>query len=91
MGYHVYFRLQATNCRDSMTKHREQSTEDRAKRIDSIWSQVCFSLLQQVLENEHIKREKGFWCYCINVKVIAINSTIFWLPIQTQFRDYSLN
>ena len=32
-------------CRASMTKHRQQSTKVRAKEIDSIWSQVCSSLL----------------------------------------------
>ena len=32
-------------CRVSMTKHKPQSTKFRAKGIDSIWSQVCSSLL----------------------------------------------
>ena len=45
MGYHVYFRLEATffykRCRASMTKHRQQSTRVRAKGKDPIWSQVC--------------------------------------------------
>ena len=49
MGYHVYFRLEATffykRCRASMTKHRQQSTRLRAKGIDAMWSQVCSSLL----------------------------------------------
>ena len=30
-----------TKCRASMTKHRRQSTEVRAKGIDPTWSQVC--------------------------------------------------
>ena len=34
-----------------MTKHRQQSTKVRAKGIDSIWSQVCSSLLQLLLAN----------------------------------------
>ena len=32
-------------CKSSMTKHRQESTKVRTKGIDSIWSQVCSSLL----------------------------------------------
>ena len=32
-------------CKFSMTKHRQESTKVRAKGIDSIWSQVCFSVI----------------------------------------------
>ena len=32
-------------CRASMTKHRQQSTKFRGKRIPPMWSQVCSSLL----------------------------------------------
>ena len=35
-------------CRVSMTKHRQQTTHVRAKGMDSVWSQVCSSLLQSL-------------------------------------------
>ena len=48
----VYFRLEAIffykRYRASMTKHRQQNTKIRAKGIDPIWSQVYFSLLQDL-------------------------------------------
>ena len=51
-GYPVYFKLQATLFykwfRNSMTKHKQQSTKIRDKGIDSIWSQVCHAVLQYV-------------------------------------------
>ena len=44
MGYQVGDIL-LLRCKSSMTKHRQESTKVRAKGIDSIWSQVCSSLL----------------------------------------------
>ena len=39
-------------CRARMTKHRQQSTEVRAKGLDPIWSQVCSSLLHTYFVKE---------------------------------------
>ena len=38
-------------CRAIVTEYRRQNTKVRAKGIDSIWSQVCSSLLQFLLAN----------------------------------------
>jgi len=50
-GYRQYSYWQ--RCRASMTKHQQQSTNVRAKGIDTIWSQVWSSLLYTYIKPYH--------------------------------------
>ena len=51
-GSHIYFRLYATffyeykRYRARMAEHMQLSSRDSAKRIDPIWTQLCFLLVQ---------------------------------------------
>ena len=54
-AYSVCFRLQATffykKCRDSTTRHRQQSTKVNVKGRDLICSQICSSMLHYKRQN----------------------------------------
>ena len=46
----ILLSLRSPWCRVSMTKHRRQTTQVRAKGMDSVWNQVCSSLLEFVIK-----------------------------------------
>ena len=54
MDYHIYisgYSILLERCRASMSKHRQQNTRVKAKGIDQIWSQICFSVTKSLKES----------------------------------------